>query len=113
MRRLRRTRTARNATEAQPMLLKTARKMVIAVIGSTVILIGLIGLVLPVLPGFIFIPIGLTILATEFIWARRLLRKVKRTTADMVGKLRGTSSHAGPHQDTPMPRQVTADGKHT
>lgn len=28
-------------------------------------------------PAFIFIPAGLAILATEFIWARKLLQKVK------------------------------------
>lgn len=39
----------------------------------------IIGLAMVVLPGpaFIFIPAGLAILATEFIWARKLLQKVK------------------------------------
>jgi hypothetical protein len=29
-------------------------------------------------PAFIFIPLGLAILATEFIWAKNLLAKVKQ-----------------------------------
>jgi uncharacterized protein (TIGR02611 family) len=55
---------------------KQAKKLIIAVIGFTVLLIGLAMIVLPG-PAIVVIPIGLGILATEFIWARRLLRKVK------------------------------------
>ena len=45
------------------------RKIIIAIIGTTVLVIGI---VLPG-PAFIVIPIGLAILASEFIWARRLI----------------------------------------
>lgn len=51
-----------------------ARKVVIAVIGTTVLLIGVALIVLPG-PAFIVIPIGLSILASEFIWARRVLKR--------------------------------------
>lgn len=54
---------------------RQARRLVIAVIGSTVLLIGLAMLVLPG-PAVIVIPAGLGILATEFIWARNLLKSV-------------------------------------
>lgn len=57
--------------------LKTARRLVIGVIGITVLLIGLAMIVLPG-PAFIVIPIGLGILATEFIWAGNLLKGVKK-----------------------------------
>ncbi len=57
--------------------LKQGRRLVIAVIGGTVVLIGLALLVLPG-PGMVVIPLGLAILATEFIWARRLLRELRR-----------------------------------
>ena len=56
---------------------KQGRRLVIAVIGGTVVLIGLALLVLPG-PGMVVIPLGLAILATEFIWARRLLRELRR-----------------------------------
>lgn len=56
--------------------LKQIKKIVIAVIGFTILLIGLLLIVLPG-PAFVVIPIGLGILATEFIWARKLLDKVK------------------------------------
>jgi uncharacterized protein (TIGR02611 family) len=55
------------------------RKLVIAVIGTTVLLIGAAMVFLPG-PAIIVIPAGLAILATEFRWARSLLRKLKEKT---------------------------------
>ena len=55
---------------------KNAKKLIVAVIGTTVLIIGIIMIVAPG-PAFIVIPIGLSILATEFVWARKLLDKVK------------------------------------
>ncbi|MFQ5670189.1 MAG: TerC/Alx family metal homeostasis membrane protein [Acidobacteriota bacterium] len=57
-----------------------ARKMVVLIIGATLLLIGVALLVLPG-PGTLIILIGLALLATEFVWARRLLRKLKQTTS--------------------------------
>jgi tellurite resistance protein TerC len=51
---------------------------VVAVIGGTITLLGLALIVLPG-PAFVVLPIGISILATEFIWARRWLRKLRRT----------------------------------
>jgi len=56
--------------------MKYVRKLVIAIIGGTVILIGVALIVLPG-PAFIVIPIGFAILATEFAWARRALNRAK------------------------------------
>ena len=62
-------------------VLASLRKLVIAIVGGTVLLIGLALIVLPG-PAFIVIPIGLAILATEFAWARSALVRAKA----MVGK---------------------------
>lgn len=51
--------------------------MIIGVIGVTVLLLGIALIFLPG-PAFLVIPIGLAILATEFAWARLLLKKVKQ-----------------------------------
>ena len=51
-----------------------------ALIGGTVLLIGLALRVLPG-PGLLVIAGGLAILATEFIWARRALRRAKGAVA--------------------------------
>jgi tellurite resistance protein TerC len=57
-------------------LLRRARRVVVAVIGGTLLLVGIAMLVLPG-PALIVIPAALALLATEFMWARRLLRLVK------------------------------------
>lgn len=50
------------------------RKLIVGVIGCTVVLFGLALIVLPG-PAVIVVPLGLTLLATEFAWARRLIRR--------------------------------------
>jgi len=62
--------------------LQQARRLVIAVTGFTILLAGVAMIVLPG-PAIIVIPAGLGILATEFIWARRLLRKAKNTFSEI------------------------------
>ena len=52
------------------------RRFVIASVGIMVLAIGIALLVLPG-PAVLVIPLGLAILATEFIWARRWLEKMK------------------------------------
>jgi len=56
--------------------LKQAKRLILIVVGYTVLLIGIAMLVLPG-PAFIVIPLGLAILASEFVWANRLLNKIK------------------------------------
>jgi tellurite resistance protein TerC len=61
--------------------MKYLRKLIIGIIGGTVLLIGVALIVLPG-PAIIVIPVGLAILATEFAWAKRALIRAKA----MVGK---------------------------
>lgn len=56
--------------------LKFLKRIVIAIVGFTVLLLGVVMIILPG-PAFIIIPLGLAILATEFVWAQRLLTKAK------------------------------------
>ena len=56
---------------------RMAKRVVVFVVGMTVLLIGIAAIVLPVLQAWLIIPAGLGILATEFVWARKLLKKVK------------------------------------
>jgi uncharacterized protein (TIGR02611 family) len=62
---------------------KIARRVIVSVVGATVLLIGVALLVLPG-PAFIVIPIGLAILATEYAWARRWLKKIRRMASNVV-----------------------------
>lgn len=57
--------------------IKQIKRLIILIVGITVLLIGLALLFLPG-QGILTIILGLVILATEFIWAKRLLRKVKQ-----------------------------------
>lgn len=56
--------------------LRIARKVVVAVVGGSVVLVGVAMVVLPG-PAFLVIPLGLAILATEFIWAKQWLKKAR------------------------------------
>ncbi len=56
---------------------KAARRIVIAVVGATVIVIGIVMIVAPG-PAIVVIPMGLAILGIEFAWARLWLRKLRK-----------------------------------
>lgn len=62
--------------------IKKAKRIVIAIIGFTVLAIGIAMIALPG-PAIIVILIGLSILASEFIWAQRLLQKVRERILKM------------------------------
>ncbi|MCE0483777.1 MAG: PGPGW domain-containing protein [Methylacidiphilales bacterium] len=57
--------------------MKFIRRVIISVVGGTVLLIGIVMIVLPG-PAILVIPAGLAILALEYAWARLLLRKARR-----------------------------------
>ncbi len=61
------------------------KKFFIALIGGTVLLVGVALLVLPG-PGLPIIAAGLAILATEFFWAKRALRRAKGAFAKVRRK---------------------------
>lgn len=87
------------------MLYQTARRVVIFIVGFTVLGIGIALIVLPG-PAFIVIPAGLAILGTEFLWARLLLRRVKagaRTVMDRVKGGRSPQTSAGRAMAVPPP----------
>lgn len=63
---------------AVDMTYKAGRRIVIGIVGVTVLLIGIVLLVAPG-PAFIVIPAGLAILSLEFAWARHWLKKLRET----------------------------------
>jgi uncharacterized protein (TIGR02611 family) len=56
--------------------LKKLKRLLVAVIGFTILVIGIAMIVLPG-PAVVVIPLALGILATEFVWAARLLHRVR------------------------------------
>lgn len=61
------------------------RRMVIALIGGTVVLIGVVLFFTPG-PALVVIPAGLAILSIEFVWARRLLQSMKDKIKQATGR---------------------------
>jgi len=52
------------------------RRSIVAVLGITIVLLGLVLVFLPG-PGALVILIGLAVLGTEFVWARRIIRRAR------------------------------------
>jgi tellurite resistance protein TerC len=69
------------------LIYKTARKIIVLVIGGTALLFGVIMLITPG-PGLLAIFAGLAILATEFVWARVFLRRLKERCSDALNAKR-------------------------
>lgn len=88
------SRPTRDSNEDPHMLLKTARKLIVGVIGGTVVLIGIVLGPLPFVPAIIIIPLGLAILASEFFWAKLLLRRIKRRMHQVASAVGRSSSKA-------------------
>jgi tellurite resistance protein TerC len=66
---------------------KLARRIAVTLVGTTVLLIGVIMLVTPG-PAVVFIPIGLAILGLEFAWARTWLKHLRERISTNNSRLR-------------------------
>ena len=73
---------------------KVARRIAVAIVGGTVLLLGVIMLVTPG-PALVVIPVGLAILGLEFAWARIWLRKIRRRISSQMarGRARDAERH--------------------
>jgi len=83
---------------------RAARRVAVAVVGGTVVLLGAAMLVLPG-PAFVVIPVGLAILGIEFAWARRWLRRVREAASGAASRLGGEapSTSGDPGSSPPSP----------
>lgn len=52
------------------------KRLIVTIIGFTVLAAGIVMIVLPG-PAILVVPLGLGILATEYVWARTLLKHAK------------------------------------
>lgn len=78
------------------MTYKAARRIVVAVVGATVVLLGIVMIVTPG-PALVVIPVGLAILAIEFTWARRWLKRLRETISN--GMANSRARRAENHRD--------------
>jgi tellurite resistance protein TerC len=73
---------------------RQARKVVILLLGSTVLLVGLAMVLLPG-PAVLVIPLGLAILGVEFAWARKWLKSIRQSIGDFRKKFGPPSNGDG------------------
>lgn len=74
---------------------KWARRIAVALIGGTVLIVGIAMVVLPG-PALVVIPFGLGILGLEFAWARRWLKKLKEKGQQVVGSVKRAAGRTPP-----------------
>lgn len=65
-----------------PETIRQARRLVVLVVGLTLLLCGVVMLVTPG-PGSLLILAGVGVLALEFAWARRLLKRIKAKAREL------------------------------
>lgn len=70
---------AQDVEELGAISIKQARRVVILTMGTSLILIGLAFMLTP-MPGLLTVFAGLAALSTEFVWARRWVRKLREQT---------------------------------
>ena len=83
--------------------LRQIRRLLVFLIGTSVVLIGVIMFFTPG-PAIIVIPLGLGILAIEFAWARLLLRRFREKAGSMGQEVRGLIS--APRADSERDQQA-------
>jgi uncharacterized protein (TIGR02611 family) len=59
-----------------PKALRQIKRLLVIVVGFTIFFVGIAMIVLPG-PAVVFIPLGLGILSTELLWARKLRKTIK------------------------------------
>ncbi len=65
---------------------KATKQVIVTIIGYLFLLLGVIGAILPVLQGWLFFLIGLTLLARTTPWAKRLLHKLRERFPKLAKK---------------------------
>ena len=69
--------------------MRNVKRVIKTVFGFTLLAIGVVLLVTPG-PGWVVILAGLALLAAEFLWARRLLDRLKDGAGRVLGSLRSS-----------------------
>jgi len=64
-----------------------AKKTLIHLIGWSFILLGIVGLFLPILQGILFLLIGLLVLSKESVIAKNLLHRIEKRYPDQYRKM--------------------------
>jgi uncharacterized protein (TIGR02611 family) len=79
---------------------RVGKRLVITVVGFGVVIAGVVMLVVPG-PGLLVIIAGLAILATEFVWAERALKKARDKAAQGAQAAKGLFTKKGTDPGSP------------
>jgi len=90
---------------------RTARLIVVCVVGATLMLAGIVMLITPG-PGWAAIAAALAVLSIEFAWARRWLLEVKKRSKQAVDMVRSRNGRSkGEQPDAPQNDAKTNNNK--
>jgi len=90
-------------------MIRHARKIVVGVIGFTILIFGLLVFPLPAPLGWIMVPLGLVILAGEFVWARRWLDAIQNRTGPVGRKMRSAEDVARRRASKILQRKIRTE----
>jgi hypothetical protein len=74
---------------------RMVKRVALIVAGWTLLLLGVVGIFLPVLPGALFLLVGLSILSVEYAWARRWVTALRNRFPRADRKLQGILTRFG------------------
>ncbi len=66
---------------------RVIKKLIISIIGSLLLIIGIIMIIVPG-PAYLIIPAGLGILGTEYLWAKRLHQRINESIYKFFKRLK-------------------------
>ena len=73
---------------------KIFKRWLVLLAGWGFIVLGVAGLFLPFLQGVLFLLIGISILAAEYVWARRLLQKLRERFPSLSARMDAAKARA-------------------
>ncbi len=73
-------------------LIRSTRRIVLTLVGFVLVCLGLAGLLLPVLPGWVLIIAGFAVLSREYSWAHSCLTFCRRQATKSGTKLRALAA---------------------
>ncbi|HUZ47773.1 MAG TPA: PGPGW domain-containing protein [Terriglobia bacterium] len=69
-------------------------RSVVLLIGWGLILLGVLGLLLPILPGMVLLLAGVSVLSSEYVWAHKILQRLRDSFPKFSQRLREAETWA-------------------
>lgn len=90
-------------------LIRSTRRALITLAGFVLVCLGLAGLLLPVLPGWVLIIGGFAVLSREYSWAHSCLAFCRRQAAKSGTKMRALATRRRAATAAPVDREIVLD----